>query len=86
MKKIWKMFIAILSISVLIAFAGCQSVAPEIVPDITGDNVVMLDIKSQIENNKMVKDDYGWVIWYLPILFLVVAWGWKEFFGKKRGE
>jgi len=32
----------------------------------------------------MVKDDYGWVIWYLPILFLVVAWGYKEFFVKKK--
>jgi hypothetical protein len=46
----------------------------------------MLDIKSQIEHNKTVKDDYSWVIWYLPVLFLVVAWGYKEFFTKKKGE
>jgi len=80
MKKIWALVLVL-----ALAFAGCDT-TPEIIPDITGDNVIMMDIKSQIENNKMVKDDYSWVIWYLPILFLVVAWGWKEFFGKKKGE
>jgi hypothetical protein len=78
MKKIWALVLVL-----ALVFAGCDT-TPEIIPDITGDNVIMMDIKSQIENNKMVKDDYSWVIWYLPILFLVVAWGWKEFFGKKR--
>jgi hypothetical protein len=80
MKKIWAIVLVL-----ALVFAGCDT-TPEIVPDITGDNVIMLDIKSQIENNKMVKDDYSWVIWYLPILFLVVAWGYKEFFTKKKGE
>ena len=80
MKKIWALVLVL-----ALVFAGCDT-TPEIVPDITGDNVIMLDIKSQIENNKMVKDDYSWVIWYLPILFLVVAWGYKEFFTKKKGE
>lgn len=81
MRKLWALVLV-----VALAVAACSSTGPEIVPDITGDSVIMLDIKSQIENNKMVKDDYGWVIWYLPVLFLVVAWGWKEFFGKKKGE
>jgi hypothetical protein len=80
MKKIWAIVLVL-----ALVFAGCDT-TPEIVPDITGDNVIMMDIKSQIENNKMVKDDYSWVIWYLPILFLVVAWGYKEFFTKKKGE
>jgi cytochrome bd-type quinol oxidase subunit 2 len=78
MKKIWALILVL-----ALAVAACDT-TPEIIPDITGDSVIMLDIKSQIEHNKTVKDDYGWVIWYLPILFLVVAWGWKEFFGKKR--
>ena len=78
MKKIWALVLVL-----ALVFAGCDT-TPEIVPDITGDNVIMMDIKSQIENNKMVKDDYSWVIWYLPILFLVVAWGYKEFFVKKK--
>jgi hypothetical protein len=80
MKKIWALVLVL-----ALVFAGCDT-TPEIIPDITGDNVIMMDIKSQIENNKMVKDDYSWVIWYLPILFLVVAWGYKEFFTKKKGE
>ena len=81
MRKIWALVLV-----VALAVAACNSTGPEIVPDITGDSVIMLDIKSQIEHNKTVKDDYSWVIWYLPVLFLVVAWGWKEFFGKKKGE
>jgi len=80
MRKLWALVLV-----VALGIAAC-STNPEIIADTTGDSVIMLDIKSQIENNKMVKDDYGWVIWYLPILFLVVAWGWKEFFGKKKGE
>jgi hypothetical protein len=80
MKKIWALVLVL-----ALVFAGCDT-TPEIIPDITGDNVIMMDIKSQIENNKMVKDDYSWVIWYLPVLFLVVAWGYKEFFTKKKGE
>ena len=80
MKKIWALVLVL-----ALVFVGCDT-TPEIIPDITGDNVIMMDIKSQIENNKMVKDDYSWVIWYLPILFLVVAWGYKEFFTKKKGE
>jgi len=86
MKKIWKMFIAILSISVLIAFASCQSVAPEIVPDNTADSVIMMDIKSKIEQGKEVRKDNSWLWWYAPVLFLVVAWGIKEFFLKKEPD
>ena len=78
MKKIWALILVL-----ALAVAACDT-TPEIIPDITGDSVIMMDIKSQIENNKMVKDDYGWVIWYLPILFLVIAWGYKEFFVKKK--
>jgi len=80
MKKIWALILVL-----ALAISACDT-TPEIIPDITGDSVIMLDIKSQIEHNKTVKDDYGWVIWYLPVLFLVVAWGYKEFFTKKKGE
>jgi hypothetical protein len=80
MKKIWALVLVL-----ALVFAGCDT-TPEIIPDITGDNVIMMDIKSQIEHNKTVKDDYGWVIWYLPVLFLVIAWGYKEFFTKKKSE
>ena len=78
MKNIWALVLV-----VALAVAAC-STNPEIVADTTGDSVIMLDIKSQIEHNKTVKDDYSWVIWYLPVLFLVIAWGWKEFFTKKK--
>jgi cytochrome c-type biogenesis protein CcmH/NrfF len=29
---------------------------------------------------------WGWILWYIPVLLLVVAWGYREFFykGKKK--
>ena len=61
---------------------GC-SIAPKIIPDTTGDSAMLLKIKSDIEKGKDLQTGYGWILWYLPVLFLVVAWGYKEFFGKK---
>ena len=62
---------------------GC-SISPKIIPDTTGDSAMLLKIKSDIEKGKDLQTGYGWILWYLPVLFLVCAWGYKEFFGKKH--
>jgi cytochrome bd-type quinol oxidase subunit 2 len=62
---------------------GC-SIQPKIIPDSTGDSAMLLKIKSDIEKGKELQTGYGWILWYLPVLFLVCAWGYKEFFGKKH--
>jgi hypothetical protein len=62
---------------------GC-SISPQIIPDTTGDSAMLLKIKSDIEKGKDLQTGYGWILWYLPVLFLVCAWGYKEFFGKKH--
>jgi len=62
--------------------AGCQSVGPEIIPNTTGDSVIMLSLKEQIAKNSKIDTGYGWVIWYVPVLIIVVAWTWREYVKK----
>jgi hypothetical protein len=69
----------------LLAFlSGCASMtAPEMVPDNTTDSVIMMKLKHEILNGDQISQNWGWILWYLPVLFLVVAWAWKEFVKKK---
>ena len=64
------------------AITGCQCVGPEIIPDTTGDSVIMLSLKEQIAKNSKIDTGYGWVIWYIPVLIIVVAWTWREYVKK----
>lgn len=72
----------------LLAFlSGCASMtAPEMLPDNTTDSVIMMKLKHEILNGNQISQNWGWVLWYLPVLFLVVAWAWKEFIKKKENE
>ena len=65
--------------------AGCNT-APVIVPDTTSDSPIILKLKHQIVNGAAVTGNWGWILWYLPVLALVVGWGYKEFFGRKRDK
>lgn len=69
----------------LLAFlSGCVSMtAPEMVPDNTTDSVIMMKLKHEILNGDKISQNWGWILWYLPVLLLVVAWAWKEFIKKK---
>ena len=72
----------ILPLALLFVLVGC-AVSPEMIPDSTGDSAMLLKIKNDIEKGKELQTGYAWILWYLPVLFLVLAWGYKEFFGKK---
>ena len=61
--------------------AGCNT-APQIVPDDTTDSVIMMKLKHEITNGDQISQNWGWILWYLPVVFLVVAWAWKEFINK----
>lgn len=65
--------------------AGCNT-APVIVPDTTSDSPIILKLKHQILNGTQITSNWGWILWYLPVLALVVGWGYKEFFGRKRDK
>lgn len=68
----------------LLAFlGGCVSMtAPEMLPDNTTDSVIMMKLKHEITNGDKISQNWGWILWYLPVLLLVVAWAWKEFINK----
>jgi len=65
--------------------AGCNT-APVIVPDTTSDSPIIMKLKHQILNGTQITSNWGWILWYLPVLALVVGWGYKEFFGRKRDK
>lgn len=63
--------------------AGCATMtAPEMLPDNTTDSVIMMKLKHEILNGDKISQNWGWILWYLPVLLLVVAWAWKEFINK----
>jgi hypothetical protein len=78
-----KLIAITLLFSILVA-AGCKCVGPEIIPDTTGDSAVTMALKAQIEKNQKLDQNWSWIVWYILVLFLVVAWGYKEFFAKKK--
>jgi hypothetical protein len=65
--------------------AGCNT-APVIVPDTTSDSPIIMKLKHQILNGTQITSNWGWILWYLPVVALVVGWGYREFFGRKRDQ
>ena len=61
--------------------AGC-STAPMIIPDDTTDSVIMMKLKHEITNGDQISQNWGWILWYLPVVILVLAWAWKELINK----
>jgi len=75
------MTIRILLMLAFLILVGCNT-SPVIVPDNTTDSPVMMKLKHDITNGGSVDRNWGWVLWYVPILLLVLAWVWKEFVNK----
>ena len=76
----------LLIVLVILVVIGCASHRPEIIPDSTQDSTMTMKIKHDIVNGRPVVTGYAWILWYVPILFIAVAWGWKEFFVKKQKQ
>jgi hypothetical protein len=55
---------------------------PQIIPDTTGDNVIMMNLKDQIASQQPVKPSYSWVFWYAPVGVLALMWGYRELIKK----
>lgn len=73
--------IGILSTLFLVA---CNT-APTIIPDTTKENVVMKKLNWEITNQQPLSFNWGWILWYLPVVFLVGVWGYRHFIlGKKN--
>jgi hypothetical protein len=60
-------------------FLVACNTAPVIVPDTTKDNVVMQKLKWEINNQHNLSISWGWVLWYLPVVFLIGIWGYNHY-------
>ena len=67
-------YLTALSLALLV---GC-STAPSIVPDSTSESVILKKINHEIANGSSFQTGWQWILWYLPIVFLVGTWGWKQ--------
>jgi hypothetical protein len=60
-------------------FLVACSTAPVIVPDTTGDNVVLKKLNHQIENADKISGNWGWILWYLPLVAAGMIWMWRKY-------
>jgi nucleoside recognition membrane protein YjiH len=60
-------------------FLVACNTSPTIIPDTTKDNVVMKKLQWEIENQYQISTNWGWVLWYLPVVFLIVVWAYNQY-------
>jgi len=65
----------------LLFLIGCSTV-PVVVSDTTRPSVMEETIKHGMVNS--VDSSYLWVLWYVPIVVVILSWAWKTFFRKER--
>lgn len=63
----------------LLFLIGCSTI-PVVVSDTTRPSVMEETIKHGMVNS--VDPSYLWVLWYIPIVVVVLSWAWKTFFRK----
>ena len=66
----------VLALTIFCFFTACNT-TPVIIPDISTNAAQHADTISQ-------RNGWGWILWYLPVLFLVVSWGWTVVVKRKR--
>lgn len=74
-----KLINKLIAAACLATLAACASTNPEIVPDNTSDSVILKKINHEIASGEVFKTGWQWILWYLPFVFLVVSWGWRQF-------
>lgn len=40
----------------------------------------MKKLQWEITNNTHLTTNWGWILWYLPVVFLVVVWAYNQYF------
>lgn len=70
MKLINKLILSI-NCLVFLVLVGCNT-TPVIVPDISTTASLRAD-------NINGRNGWGWILWYLPVLFLIAVWGWNKY-------
>lgn len=68
----------LIALTTSLLLTACNT-APMIVPDNTSDSVILKKINHEIQNGRVFETGWQWILWYLPVVFLVVTWGWRQF-------
>lgn len=66
----------LLSLFTTMFLFACNT-APAIVPDSTSESVLMKKLNYDITHDNKVSN-WGWILWYLPVVVMLAAWAWKE--------
>lgn len=62
---------------------ACDS-SPKIVSDDhMKESPIIQGLRHNIVNNS-TQTSWGWILWYLPVLVLALAWAWHEFVKKNK--
>jgi hypothetical protein len=77
-----KYLIFIFTIFILV---GC-SLTPRVIPDLSSDSAMTLQLKHRLEHDVPVATGYAWIFWYAPICLLTLGWGWREFIRKPKDK
>ena len=75
-----RLFVILMSV----LMTSCMT-TPKVVPlkDIS-HNIMAKSIDHNIGNNNTpITHGYSWLFWYIPVLFLVVVWGWRTFLSSR---
>ena len=67
-------------------FLFACNTTPAIIPDTTTDSVQMKKLNWDIINGGHVSGNWGWILWYIPVLFLVVVWAYNQYLKTKCKE
>ena len=60
-----------LALMMFCVFTACNT-TPVIIPDVSTTATLRAD-------NIHDRNGWGWILWYLPVLFLVAIWGWNKY-------
>ena len=60
-----------LALMIFCIFTACNTM-PVIVPDVSTTASLRAD-------NINGRNGWGWILWYLPVLFLIGVWGWNKY-------
>ena len=62
---------------------ACDSSPKIISDDHLKESPIIQGLRHNIVNNS-TQTNWGWILWYLPVLALALAWAWREFISKRK--
>jgi len=59
---------------------------PVIIPDSTVKNPILNKLNYDIQNGDKISSGWGWILWYLPIVAVVVLWAYNHLWKNCKEE